>query len=259
MPDLLTVLSRWWKRILFLVLAATSLALIICLLQPKQYKSVATALPANSLTADPARLFNKNIEGLYSALGSPDELDRIEGTATLDTIYLAAARQHRLVDRYEIEDSRDPEFAAAQRLRKNSRIARSPYGELKVTVWDQQPAMAATLANSLLASLQQIHRQLQVRGQQNVLDRLERAYKNLASDTLNATSDKDTGAAYRQLIAEYRLAMEAAPDALLVVEPARPQPWPDRPRTGLVVALSAASALVFGLLLAYFLQSRRPL
>src|SRR5678815_5332905 len=103
MPDLLLVLTKRWKLILSITLLATILALIFALLSPKKYLSVATALPVNSVTADKARLFNSNIEALYSEFGLPDELDRMEGTAKLDTIYIAASEKYHLNNHYSIK------------------------------------------------------------------------------------------------------------------------------------------------------------
>ncbi len=62
MPDLFRIIAYWWKKMLFLALAAIALITIILLLQPKLYLSVATALPANSATLDKARIFNPNVE-----------------------------------------------------------------------------------------------------------------------------------------------------------------------------------------------------
>jgi len=77
MPDLVSVFSRRWKLMLLLPLIATVVALLACLLAPKQYLGMATALPSNSVVGDKARIFNQNIEALYAELGSPDELDKI--------------------------------------------------------------------------------------------------------------------------------------------------------------------------------------
>jgi LPS O-antigen subunit length determinant protein (WzzB/FepE family) len=76
MPDLISVFARWWKFILGLSLLAVVIALLASLLSPKKYLSVATALPANSLMADKARVFNSNIEALYSDFGTPDVIGR---------------------------------------------------------------------------------------------------------------------------------------------------------------------------------------
>ncbi|HET7896333.1 MAG TPA: hypothetical protein VFL47_01640, partial [Flavisolibacter sp.] len=74
MPDLISVLARRWKMMVFLTVIATGTALLACLLRPKEYAGMATALPANSLVGDKARIFNQNIQALYPEVGTPDEL-----------------------------------------------------------------------------------------------------------------------------------------------------------------------------------------
>src|SRR5215217_83122 len=137
MPDLLFVFAKRWKLILVFGLLATAVALIAVLLSPKKYLSTATALPANSVVADKARIFNNNIEALYSDFGTPDELDRLEGTAVLDTIFIAAAKDFDLATHYDLPSPGENLYKAASRLKKNSSISPSAYGELKVKVWDK--------------------------------------------------------------------------------------------------------------------------
>jgi len=173
MPDIISVLARRGKLIFILTAVATILALVISLLRPKEYLAVATALPANSLAADKARIFNSNIESLYPELGTPDELDRIEGTAKLDTIYIAVADRFDLASHYGVDKSTtDVVYKAAQALKKNTDIRRSAYGELKIRVWDGEPTIAAQLANALLNKLNEIHQHIQNTNNAVVLQRL---------------------------------------------------------------------------------------
>src|SRR5438270_248116 len=117
MPDLLTVFQKQGRFILGLTLLATVLALVISLLVPKEYAATVTALPANSVTADKGRIFNNQVEQLYSDLGTADELDKIEGTGELDTIYIAASHAFRLDQHYGITPSGESLFKAARKLK----------------------------------------------------------------------------------------------------------------------------------------------
>ena len=149
MPDIISVVGRRWKLIGLLTLVATVAALVAGLLSPRQYAGVATALPANPLISDKARIFNQNIEALYPEIGTADELDRIEGTAKLDTLFLAVATDHKLVGHYNIGTTAgDALDKAALQLKNNSRINRTGFGELKIKVWDKDKQMAAALANA---------------------------------------------------------------------------------------------------------------
>lgn len=273
MPDLTDLFARKWKLILGLPLLAAIIALVVALLAPKEYLSTATALPANSLTADKARVFNPNIEALYSDIGTPDELDRLEGTGALDTIYIAAARELDLPGHYGEGNDEAGLMRTCWRLKKNSRINRSGYGELKVKVWDREPGVAAALANSLLNKIGALHQHLQNENNIAILDQVKKDYAEkmrqyASADSLSAQPGTEELRAARRaarvqelveeekLIDQYSFAVNSNPPVLLTVERARPAVYPDKPKLVPTVLFTFFAALVFALLLALFLQTR---
>ena len=274
MPDLLIILSRWWKFIIGLTAGAVILAFIITLLLPKQYLSTATALPANSLVADKARILNANIEALYPEIGLPDELDKLEGTAALDTLFIAVANEFKLDEHYHIHASDESIDKAVLKLRKNSNISRTGYGELRVKVWDVDRNIAAAMANSFMSKLQALHQHLQNENNLVVLQRLKEAYAS-KEKLFNNYSDSvvKTGAAqelmaaqkatileqlkqYQLAMDQYELAIKTNPPVLLTVEKARPAVWSDRPKIFQILVLTAIAAFLFSFLLAVSFESR---
>lgn len=295
MPDLVTVITRRWKLILLLTLLAAVLSLLLCLLIPKKYVGIATALTANPALSDKARLFNQNIEALYTELGSPDDLDRIEGTAKLDTVYLALAIDFNLMSHYALSSNDSTAlYQAAKRLKKNTAISRTGYGELRVKVWDKNNRLAAALANAAVQILNNIHQQVQTENNRLVLQQLKEEYtskqqaldraisaarrdeqpqnpisRSTASDSSfiqhelslinpaeNAAYLRAQLAQYAQLISEYELSLKTTPKVLLMVERARPMPWPDKPDTIQTVLIATLATLLFSILLALFIESR---
>jgi tetratricopeptide (TPR) repeat protein len=275
MPDLLTVFSKWWKFILGLAAAAVVIAFLVTLLLPKQYLSTATALPANSLVADKARILNTNIEALYPEVGLPDELDKLEGTAALDTLFIAVANEFKLDEHYGIHASDESMDKAVLKLRKNSHISRTGYGELRVKVWDEDRHTAAAMANSFMNKLQALHQHLQNENNLVVLQRLKEAYAskeklftNYADSIVNAGAAQELKAAqkatlleqmkqYQLAMDQYELAIKTNPPVLLIVEKARPAIWSDKPRTLQIIILTAIAALLAGFLLAVSLEGRK--
>jgi len=300
MPDIISVIGRHWKLILLLTILATIVAFIATLLSPKLYLSTATALPANSVLNDKARIFNTNIEGLYPSLGSPDELDKLEGTTKLDTLFIDIANEFKLAAHYGIED-KERVYGAALKLKKNSDIKRSAYGELKVRVWDKDKVMAAGLANSFLQKLNEFHKHLQNRNDAMVLQKIKEdlaakekeidsveqsiaSYKSgstiyssgeqqfkgdVTNDTVaNRTrksfsdvSNRMTALSsqvkeYRNLINQYELSLQTTPDALIVVESARPALKWDKPNMFQNALFTFFASLLFSFLLALFMDSR---
>jgi capsular polysaccharide biosynthesis protein len=289
MPDLVTVIARRWKVIAFFTLSATLLAFLLCFLIPKKYVGIATALAANPALSDRARVFNQSIEGLYTALGSPDELDKVEGTAKLDTVYLALADSFGLSRHYGLaQQDTTARYKAAMQLKGNTVISRTGYGELRIKVWDKNNSMAAALANAALQKLNEIHQQVQTENNRMVLQRLreEMAQKQqllqpaasepttqnrpaqqtsdsnqqlppLANAAVGGTQLTAQLSQYAALINEYELALKTTPKVLLTVEAARPLPFPDKPDVMKTVMLAFVAALLFSFLLVIFIDSRK--
>jgi hypothetical protein len=272
MPDLAAAFERSWKMITGITLVATLIAFLVTSLRPKQYLSTVTALPANSAMADKARIFNNNIEALYSEYGSVDELDKIEGTAALDTIYLAATNAFHLESHYKTSQDEHSVYKAAQQLKKNSKISRSGYGELKINVWDHDRNLAATLANFLFSQLQSIHQRLQNESSAFHLWKLKEAYaqkqvayRQLADSMIhssNEVSDLKGASLLAQLqqygtaIDQFEMSVKASPPPLIAVEMARPAVTADKPRTAQVLVFSFFAAFLFSFLLALLIQNR---
>lgn len=290
MPDLILVFSKKWKFILGLTLVATLVGAAATLLSPKKFLSTSTALPANSVLADKARIFNPNIEALYSDFGSPDELDRMEGTAVLDTIFIATAKELDLPGHYGWKASEENNYRSALKLKKQSRISRSAYGELKVKVWDEDRHFAALLSNSLMNRIQELHQHLQNESSAMVLQKIredmvqkQEQFSRLLDSIKNPSrpdtpGNSNTGAARllksevfnarleaireqlkedEKLVNQYQFALNTNPPVLLIVEKARASLWPDKPKVLATILFILFGSFLFSFLLALFMESRK--
>jgi uncharacterized protein involved in exopolysaccharide biosynthesis len=266
MPDIFYLLAKWWKQILVVVLLSLITATLVLLLSPKKYLSVTTALPASSYNTDKARVFNENIQELYSVLGTADELDMIAGTGKLDTLYLAVSDIFNLPAHYKLsEEGEAARLKAATILKKNSSVMKSEYGELKVRVWDKSKELSPQLANALMEKIQSIHQDLQSESNKATLEGLENARNDLRNkvDTMpiipgseiNSTSVQLSK--YETLIAEYNLIVNSKPPVLLVVEKARAPQKPDKPKPMVAIIVTFFLSLLFGLLLALVLEKKK--
>jgi hypothetical protein len=272
MPDLLLVFVKRWRLIVSITALSTLITLIVAVLSPKKYLAVATALPANSMTADKARIFNQNIEALYSEFGTVDELDKLEGTGKLDTLFIAAAEQFKLNVYYKIGTADESVYDAAIQLKKDTRISQSGYGELKVRVWDRDKILCAQLANFLMKKIQELHQHLQSQSNQSVLEKVKEAYALKQRESLQLSDSpksvstqsqarmsaiREQLQSYEKIIDEYRLAISTNTPVLLIVEPARPAVWADRPKIAQTALLGFFGAFVFSFLLALFVETRK--
>ena len=262
MPDLADLCRNWWKQWIALLAAALLLTGVYLYLQPRQYLSTATAVAASAYNTDRAGMFNQQVLTLTSALGTPDDLDLVVGTGRLDTVYLAVTDAFNLYDHYKLPKDEAGRLRSAQKLRRNSRVMKSEYGELKVKVWDTDKNLAPQLANAILDKLNAMHSDLKATGNESAIASLLNAKSSLLrrSDSTASGSSIQTQAQleqYDRLIAEYRLLTEKKPPALIVVERARSSFYADRPRSLQLLAAAAFLSLVFGLFLALVLESRK--
>lgn len=254
MPDLLQLFKNWWKRILaawLIILIITGAALY---LRKPVYRSASTALPASTYASDPGRLFNANIQALYTALGTADDLDIMVGTGQLDTLYLGVTDQFNLWDHYRSTGTpAERREKAARKLKKASRVAKTAYGELTVQVWDGDRHLAPQLANALMDRLALLHRDLQAQGNAHTLQSLLQIRARQAADSLPGNLQETD-----KLILQYRTMLEQKPAALIIVEKARVSYKPDQYTTLQVLIAVSIAVLLAGFLLAAWLENRKP-
>jgi len=278
MPDIFYLVGKWWKQMLIGVFICLLAVGLIVFLQPRLFLSVATALPASSVLADKGAIFNENIEGLYSTIGSADDLNRIIGTAELDTVYLAVTDEFNLFDHYKLTKSKNARIKAGKELKENSQVIKSEYGELKVKVWDTDKKLAPQLANSILDKLAIIYQDLQnwnnhasvkslQSGREKIIREMDSIKILLSSITLLAGApDPYTArlnvlsgqlAKYEKLINEYQLVLDNKPPVLMVVERAKPALRPDKPKRMQIMIVTGFASLLFALLLAVILERKK--
>jgi uncharacterized protein involved in exopolysaccharide biosynthesis len=279
MPDLFDLMWRWRKQILLLVFTTCIVTTVVVFLVPKRFVSVATALPASSYATDKTSVFSQNLQTLYATIGLPDDLDKIVGTAHLDTVYRYVIAQLDLTDHFGLNKSDVNAIAKAGLiLKKHTRVIKSDYGELKVKVWDVDRDLAPRLANAIMEKLQRIHQDVQTMNNSTMLAKINEEYlkkkidyekltdslsdagNTPAADLLNAQkfSLLQQVQEYEKLLNQYKLMVEARPQALIIVERATPAVSPDQPKPLQAIIAATVLSLIFGLLTALILDKRKP-
>jgi len=275
MPDIFNLLARWWKQMLLVIIIALGIVAAIVFTEKPLYLSVTTALPASGILTDKSNIFNDNIQGLYPSLGNADDLDKVLGTAQLDTVFIAVAIQYNLWDHYKIEEKEKQISQSAALLKSRSKIFRSEYGELKIRVWDTDKNLAPQLANALLEKLNSIHQSVAAVSNEKVLESLKAGRLKLtntmrsmvispentkvnytdSSGEFGVYAEKLTE--YNKLILEYQLMLDTNPAVLVVVEKARAAEKPDKPQRLRLLIATAVISFLFSFLLALFLERRK--
>jgi hypothetical protein len=273
LPDLVGLFKKWWKFLLAIVMMITLIVILFLLVRPKEYLGVTTALPASAYTADRASIFNENIQFLYSSMGLPDELDRVIGTARLDTLYGLLVDEFHLVNAYGFASKRNARYRAIEKIKDDTRVIKSDYGELKVKVWHTQPVMAATLSRALMKHLQNLHQQVQLTNNRLVLHNLEASYGLLVremdslekypgngGELMRAVKMKarlEQAGQYEKLLQQYRLVINTNPQVLVVTENAAVPVRHDRPDYFITTGIAVLASIVFALFFILVFESRK--
>jgi len=265
-------LLKQWKRIAAFVLVCMVLATAIIFIMPSQYRSSAVVLPANPLLADKARLFNPQIQGLYSFFGNGDDVETLYSIAQLDTVY------YQLTDSFHLETyyhTNPDKPAAVQRrnamhcLRDDLTVQKTDNGQLKITAWTKDAGLSASLANQLV-SIVQAHEQsmwkmvyTQTIAQLNAsLSALQQGIKHYdtskPADLQGAARLSDIAQAiqYQRSVNELKLAIASTPPSLYVIESAAPAPLPGRPDKLLVLVSTFFGSLFFAMILSLVYERR---
>ena len=256
--DTVVVLQKRWKTILFFVTATVAVAGITVFLVPQYFRSTSLLVSANPVLADKARIFNNQIQGLYSYFGSGDDLDRINGIADMDTTYKQLVDEFGLADYYQLKDDSLSLLKrnAVLHLRKDLSIQRTEQAQLKITCWTKDKELSAKLVNRMVAIVQetettiwQNNYQLSLEQLNKSITRMEKEYEMLSDSLLKTNGGKhDLSVAKQQTLLEqikqyhktadeFALVSATHPPAFYVMETAVPAAKADRPdKLGIIFA-----------------------
>ncbi|NCI51791.1 hypothetical protein GWC95_17835 [Sediminibacterium roseum] len=258
------VLLRRWKFILAFVVVCVLVAAITVFVVPKYFRSAATIVSANTTLADKGRLFNQNINGLYSYFGSGDDLDRIQGIAERDTTFLQLVDEFALVSYYKLknDDSAVLRKKASICLKKNISLQKTEQGQLQVIAWTKDKKLSADLVNRLVDIVQQTGTQIwrsnynqQIEKFDSTLSVMQKEYATVL-DSAKKVKTESTGPlrlqqlydriqSFSKVSDEFKLASQTLPPLLYVLEPASPAAFAQRPDKPAVIIAAALLAFVF--------------
>jgi uncharacterized protein involved in exopolysaccharide biosynthesis len=272
--DVVALLSKKWKQITLFVLLVLIVTAITLFMLPQQFKSTAVVIPGNPTLADKSRLFNTNVQGLYSFFGNGDDVEILNGFANLDTVYYQLIDQFKLADYYGSKGTDDfvRKKNTIKSLKEDLQIQKNEFNQLKIVVWNKDKEIAAQIANTTIDIIQQIEQATWKKVYQNELDKLtlslqdldkqfkllsdsiEASYTNThpphSSDLFNIKRENivDQIKQYSKSVNELQLAISTTPPTLYIVEKARPAAIAERPAKIEILIAAFFSSLIFGII-----------
>lgn len=264
------VLQKRWRTILLFVVVAAIAATVTVFVVPRYYRSTSTIVSANPTLADKARLFNTNIQSLYSYFGSGDDLDRIYGIAEMESTYKKLVDEFSLINYYALKDDSLSilKTKAAKCLQKDIQLKKTEQNQLQFIAWTKDKQLSANLVNRMVAIIQETEMDIWKQNYQNSQDKLNSSISSmekeygLLSDSLStmrpgkqqlAAAQMQTIAEqirqYRKTADEFKIAAQTPPAALYVMETAIPAAYAERPDKPVIILSACLVAFIFSSLL----------
>ena len=271
MAETASILQNKWRSILLFTILTAAVATATVFLMPKHYRSAAKLISANPQLADKSRLFNENIQSLYSYFGSGDDLDRIMGIALLDTSLKQLVKDFNLINYYKLSNDTEAllQRKAVLKLRDDLLVQRTEEGQLNISCWTKDPVLSAGIVNALVKIIESKLEDIwqsnysATKEQLNLsITQTEASYKQLFDSLSKAPAPQtsliqkhmetllDQLTQYRKTAATVQLIGATAPVALYVLEPAVPAAKAERPDKPAIILAAAIAGFLFSLLLA---------
>ncbi|BFG70715.1 hypothetical protein KACHI17_15960 [Sediminibacterium sp. KACHI17] len=277
MANTVQVLQKNTRFIFFFTLLAMLIAFATVMLVPKYFRSSARIIAANPQLADKSRLFNENIQALYSYFGSGDDLDRIIGVADMDTTYKQLIDQFDLINYYELQGDSVPLLRrkAVLKLKKDISFQRTEQGQMRIICWTKDSRLSANIINSMIEIVQGKLESIWLSNYQDAVSKLnasilinEQRYASLSDSISKVKPAQQTLlqkhmetlleelSRYRKTAASFTLMGETAPPALYVLETAVPAAKAERPDKLNAILISGLAGFLFSILF-LLLKDRR--
>ncbi|MBS1638417.1 MAG: hypothetical protein JSR12_00015 [Bacteroidetes bacterium] len=280
LTDILTAIKNKWKTITIIVLLALITATITLFIIPKKYKAQCVSIVQNPLMADKAKLFNNNIQNLYSILGNGDDLDVVYNLSKLDIVYYQLVDEFNLINYYNVEGKTldIKRRKALLALQEDLKITKSETNLLKVIAYATDASFAAKLANRATALIQFLQEEVWKKSYELIhdhlivsIDKMEKQIITI-SDTLRSTQTTDDKKLlllnkrqtlldeiqkYRKEAIEFQLMIETVPPALFVIDKSSPSTNIVKPDKLLTLITVFFIALFFAVILALIIERKK--
>lgn len=191
--EFLFTVARWKTFLIVFTFLCVTAGILYAVLSPKIYKATASVLPAEqsdllsglSGISSIAKSFSP-FKGLGS-LGGSDETDKYVAILKSSTVLGNVIETFNMRKAYDMEDA--PMWKVAKKLSGNLEFNVEDEGNLTINVFDENPKLAADIANHLVDMLNSINTQLHVTNAKSIRDFVEKRYQENANEIIKLEGD----------------------------------------------------------------------
>lgn len=178
---LITFIIKWWKQIMIVTIAAAVSTAIVSLFIPDKFKSSVVLFPSTTHSISKALI---DVQGASKAdileFGMEEDADQMIQILNSDEIRNRIISKYDLMTHYRIKP--DEKFALTKlnkEFEENISFRRTEYMSVKIDVLDEDPQMAANIANDIAALLDSVKNRMQHERAKEGLKIVEQEYTEL--------------------------------------------------------------------------------
>ncbi|MCX7650446.1 MAG: Wzz/FepE/Etk N-terminal domain-containing protein [Flavobacteriales bacterium] len=179
--SIIDFLARRWKPLMLVTGASALLAAVGSLFIPDKYKSTVVLFPATTHSLSKVLM---DVQGASRAdllaFGVEEDADQMIQILNSDEIREKIIRKYNLMEHYRINPNR--RFAQTrlrEKFQKNISFRRTEYLSVEISVLDEDPQMAAQIANDISALLDSTKNRMQQERAAEALRILQQEYADL--------------------------------------------------------------------------------
>ena len=187
--DVLYIIAKARKFLIVFISLFVLGALILGLITPKMYKAISSVVPAeqsdllSSIGGMGAAVKSfSSLKGL-SSLSGGSELDKYIAVLKSSSMKRDLINTFNLRKIYKLENK--PNWQVEKELTGNLEFEIADEGNLNISVLDQDPELAARMANYLIDKLNQVNSQLHVTNAKSIREFIEKRYLENVTDISN--------------------------------------------------------------------------
>jgi len=279
MLELISILFRWKWPLASVCILAGVISAIVLLLKPNHYQSTAVFLAANPYNIDRSSIFSRT-PGDYPVylFGNSQEIDRLLAIGRSSPLIQSIISQFNLQQHYKI-DTKD-ELAivkTTERFMNNFSIIKNALDAIEVTIEDEDPQMAADMANMVVKKIDETYSNLTKESKNKLTQTLQfniDALKQRLNQIDKQIAEKPNSISYLQqsktslindlneaetIKAQYNTLANNETSAVYILENARASLKKSKPKRTLGVLSAILSTLVIGVFTVVLLEQLKKI
>jgi capsular polysaccharide biosynthesis protein len=210
---ILNVVLRWKKQIATLTIIATLASVVVSLIIPDEFKSVAVFYPVNPAMTDRQMLFNeKGTDQYIDYFGSKNDINRMISIAYSADVIDYLISEYKLYDHYRIDTTKKLwQWDTKKELLSKFSVKKSDLGAIEVTVYDEDKFLAAEIANKVVSIIDKKSKDIIKLNKNKVLDIYKSKYEEKESEVMSVADS------LAQLRVRYKIQELESPDGQILL------------------------------------------